>query len=46
MGELGWIDGETVKRVAYRFNLKLTAESVERALQFLDAHLRAPSQKP
>jgi dienelactone hydrolase len=34
------------QRVVYRYNPKVTADSVERALDFLDRHLRASNQKP
>jgi dienelactone hydrolase len=34
------------QRVEYRYNPKVTSASVERALDFLDGNVRAPSQKP
>jgi hypothetical protein len=34
------------QRVEYRYDPKVTAASVERALAFLDGYLRPPSQKP
>jgi dienelactone hydrolase len=33
-------------RVVYRYNPKITADSVERAFDFLDQHVRASNQKP
>jgi dienelactone hydrolase len=34
------------QRVVYRYNPKVTADSVKRALDFLDQQVRAPNQKP
>jgi len=34
------------QRVVYRYNPKVTADSVERALDFLDRHVRASNQNP